>query len=285
MNSIRRLALIGILVVLVITAFGLAQQPEAPAQANSIFPLQAPVFISVARAAEEESITSVIEDEAGISAYFEAATPINMTNVRDAFRTIENEDEDCIVGSVEVLNYPESEDVHVIVCSDGWVVAYYLAADPVAKVFDWRAYHDSVQTVLTTKLENTLAKVAIYGQVAYADCTYYDFRYPNATDLMLIADWVRDGSDSFEVSLPVAFTVEERSWSLGNNSAAYIHASYTLDGVTIASHSGGWKTSQGFLSYAQLLPDQFHTITVYAKSSNVSGCYGYGGLALVYQVP
>jgi hypothetical protein len=123
MKSFRRFALIGILVVLVTAAFGFVQQPEASVGENTVFSLQAPAFMSVARAAEEESITTVIENEAGISAYFQAATPINMTDVKEAFRTIEYEDEDCVVGSVEVLNYPESEDVHVIVCSDGWILA------------------------------------------------------------------------------------------------------------------------------------------------------------------
>ena len=276
MKSFRRLALIGILVVLVVAAFGLVQQPEAPAQANTVFRLQAPAFMSVARAAEEESITSVIEDEAGISAYFDAASTINLDNVRPVFRTIEYEDEYCIIGSVEVENYPESEDVHVYVDVDGRFLAYYLAADPVGKIFDWRAYRDSVETDLTTKLENTLVRVAEFALKPYTGCTYYDFRYPNATHLILIAEWTYHTHDTFEVFPPGSYTYWERSWSAGGTWSV----SYTLDGVTLFTQNPQtWLTTQGYLTQSQLLPEQYHTVDAYGYQ------YGYGGLALVYEVP
>jgi hypothetical protein len=60
--------------------------------------------------------------------------------------------------------------------------------------------------------------------------TYYDFRYPNATHLMLIVEWVYNGTDSFEINIPGSFAYYERSWSLGTND----RASYQLDGVTVS---------------------------------------------------
>ena len=179
---------------------------------------------------------------------------------------------------MEVLNYPESEDFHVYVHRDGWILAYYLAADPAAKVLDWRAYNASGNTALSTKLENTLTKVAGYAVVNYPGCTYYDFRYPDATHMMLIADSVGGGTDSFQAYLPGDFTFWERSWALGTND----RAAYRLDGATISNRDcNKWCTTQGILTLTQLLPNQFHTIEVYAEGGDV----GYAGLGLIYQVP
>ena len=275
-KSIRKPLLAGIVVAVLFLTFGLVNEPSTPANADNVFRLQPPPFVGVARA-ETGSIASLIEDEAGISAYFQASTSINLADVRDVFRTIETETADYIIGSVPVANYPESEDVHVYVHRDGWILAYYLSADPVGKIFDWRMYHDTGRTNITTKLENTLAVVASEAGVPFPGAIYYDFRYPNGTYLMLIVEWAYRGTDSFEVNLPGSFAYYERSWSLG----ATDDASYRLDGVTIASMTWGWQTLQGTLSAAQLLPDQFHTVEVEAGYYD----YTYGGLALVYRMP
>ncbi|MBN1657216.1 MAG: hypothetical protein JXA93_02385 [Anaerolineae bacterium] len=277
MKRLRRPALAGIIAFVLLGTLGLVQQPDVPARGEHVFPLQAPPFLSVAHA-DEEGILSVIGDEAGIAAYFQSATAPDMDSVRDAFRTIEAETADYILGSVEVLNYPESEDVHVYVHADGWFLAYYLAADPVGKIYDWRAYHNSGRALLTTKLENTLIKVASYAVVTYPGCTYYDFRYPNATHLMLIAEWVISTHDEFEVELPGSFAFDERSWSFGTTD----RGGYELDATEIVYvNCDGWCTRQGILTAAQLLPEQFHTFYVWTES----GDYAYGGLALIYRVP
>lgn len=275
--SIRKSLLIGLTVVVLLTAFGLAGKPSTQDGANATFHLQAPAFVGIARA-DEESIASFMEDEAGMSCYFQASSAITLDDVRDIFRTIEVETDDYIIGSVAVTNYPESEDVHVYVHVDGWIVAYYLAADPVGKIYDWRVYHDTGRTDITTKLENTLAVVAGEAGASFSSGTHYDFRYPNATHLMLIIEWVYNATDSFVVNLPGSFAYYERSWSLGSDD--FDDSRYRLDGVEILrGYINGWGTSQGTLTAAQLLPDQFHTIEIVHSSGN----HAYGGLALVYR--
>ena len=299
-KSIRRLLLVAGAVVVLLAAFGLVSKPGTPACADNVFSLQSPPFVGIA-SAQEVSGASIIEDEAGISAYFQASTSINLDDVRDVFRTIEDETNDYIIGSVPVANdpetYPESDDVHVYVHTDGWILAYYLAEDPASKIFDWRAYHDGGRTNITTKLENTIMAVADAAGVPFSSATYYDFRYPNATHLMLIVEWATGTTDSFEVELPGSFTYYERSWSLGNNNSyCYYHyhnyycaARYKVNGEEIQYHSSedstGWQqTSVGTLTVSQLPPNQNNLIEVWANLC-VSGCYGYGGLALVYRVP
>jgi hypothetical protein len=281
MKNIRKLFIVGVVVAVLLLAFGLVNRPDTPANVNNVFSLQAPPFVAVAKA-ETGSAASIIEDEAGISAWFRVATGINLDDVRDVFRTIEAKTADYIIGSVPLANYPETEDVHVYVHKDGWILAYYLAADPVGKIFDWRIYHDTGGTNIRTKLENAIIVVTDAVGVPFSTATHYDFRYPNATHLMLIVVWVFHGTDSCEVNPQGGLTYYERSWSLG--SPDYHNAEYKLDGVVIKADESGpemWWTSQGTLTAAQLLPDQFHTITVEHDDWNCA----YGGLALVYRVP
>jgi len=254
-------------------------KPGTPARADNVFSLQPPPFVGIA-SAQEVSGASIIEDEAGISAWFQASSSINLDDVRDVFRTIETETADYIIGSVSVPNYDENWDVHVYVHKDGWVLAYYLAPEPAGKIFDWKAYHNSTRTNFTTKLESVLFVVADAAGVPFPGATYYDFRYPNATHLLLIGEWVHGyQTDSFQVRLPGSFAYYERSWSLATEKYG---ARYRLNDVEIKYLDGTWLMSQGVLTAAQLPPDQYHTIEIWCELS--SYYYAYGGLALVYRV-
>lgn len=269
-KSIRKLLLAGVVVAVLLLAFGLVGRPGTPAKGNNVFALQAPPFVGVALA-NTDSITSTIEDEAGISAYFQASTSINLSSVRSVFRTIEAETADYIIGSVPVANYPESEDVHVYVHKDGWILAYYLAADPVGKIFDWKSYNGG--TSISTKLEKTITVIADEVGISFMGATYYDFRYPNANRMMLIAEALDSGGNEFTVKLPSSFVYYERSWGLYNTEA---NGGWVLDGRQIASLGWNcWCTSQGFLAANDLSLDTTHTISV-------DDC---GGLALVYRIP
>jgi hypothetical protein len=209
------------------------------------------------------------QDEAGISAYFKSASPVNLANVRGVFRVIEVETADYIIGSVPVPNYPESEDVHVFIHRNGWFVAYYLASDPVAKIYDWKSYSG---TSIPTKLERIISIVASEAGVPLGLVFYYDFRYPNASHMMLIAETV-SGGDDFTIQLPSTFAFYERSWGLMNIG---FDDYWILNDVTIRSGSYcDYCTWQGYLTAAQLLPDRVHRIRV----------NDYGGLALIYRVP
>ncbi len=282
-QSMRRILFPCLSAAVLFLAPGLASKPGQPTN-GPVFSLQAPPFVGIVNA-EEGSVASIIEDEAGIAAYFQASFGINLNDVRDIYRTIELETADYIIGSVPLPNYyDETEDVHVYVHRDGWILAYYLAGDPVGKIYDWIMYRTTGN--ITTKLENTLAVVAAEAGVPFPGVTYYHFRYPNATHLMLIAEqaYAFSGSncgysqywaaDSFSVKLPGTFAYYERSWSLGSTN----YAEYVLNGARIYYHGSGLWSSRGTLTTAQLLPDQFHYIAVKA-------CYGYayGGLALIYR--
>lgn len=232
--------------------------------------LRAPSFIRAARA-EEASVATQIRQEAGIAAYFQTGSPINLAAVKPQFRTIERQTEEYIIGSAAVANYGESEDVHLYVHKDGWVMTYYLAAEPAGKVFDWKDYQANNGAAITTKLENTIANVLVTAGIPFTAATYYDFRYPNATHLMLIADANQPcGEDSFQVTLPGSYSFFERGWFVANSHRL------SLNDASIGTAASD-ANAQGILLATQLRPDEMHIVKI------GSGCNGVGGLALIYK--
>lgn len=262
--------------VLIWRFYPLTQAAKGPTSLT----LKAPPFVSVAKAADA-AVTSTISDEAGISAYFQTPSPITLSSVRGKFRTIELETTDYIIGSVPLKDYPESYDVHVYIHKDGWVLAYYLKQDPASKIIDWRAYDTNGATAITTNLENAISTIVNALGVSLTTATYYDFRYPNATRLMLIAEaQAGQSNDAFQINLPEAFVVFERSWSFGGNCR---EQNYYLDDILIKHLSTdcfNLQTSEGVLLVSQLIPNQFHTIKI---DSDYFSSKSYGGLALVYK--
>lgn len=277
-QHIRKITFVGLAIIILLVVFGFVQQSELDTESNIKFSLQAPLFVGIAQA-EADEITSFMEDEAGMTCFFQASSGIDLNDVRDVFRTIEVETNDYIIGSLPVPNHPETEDVHAYIHTNGWALTYYLEAEPVAKIFDWRIYHNTSGASLTTKLENTLADIALEAGVGYPGGSYYDFRYPNATKLMFIAERASGGTDEFEVNLPGTNTYFELGWFLAADDT-FGSADFYLDGATIFSGSGAdWGSNQGRLSLVQLMPDQFHTVGVHQY---YSGNNSYGGLVLVY---
>jgi hypothetical protein len=283
LTRVRKPTLIVLSFLLVLVVLSLSSQPTAPASGGNAIALKAPSFVSVANAQDAPDATPMgfPQDEAGISAYFKSATLITLADVRSEFRVIEAETADYIIGSVPVPTYEERYDVHLYVHRDGWFLAYYLAADPVAKVIDWQRY---TPAKVATKLDYVLAVVAGSAGVPFSEATYYDFRYPNANNLMIIAEDNLNGND-FQVNLPGTFTYYARSWSFrgGGGHTCCGSSSLTLDGTTLTSMGGGpYQYREGNLTSGQLLPDTYHTIVAYAY---YEGQITNGALVLVYRVP
>ena len=275
-RAVLRIVLAVVIAAVVLFASSsLTRAPDSTTDGNHVISLQAPPFLSEAKA-EEISAASTVESEAGMSAYLNAGMAINLASVRSIYRVIETETADYIIGSVPVAGYPESEDLHAYVHRNGWILVYYLADSPVGRIFDWVAYNNSGRVSISTRLENTLAAVASQAGVPFSGATYYDFRYPNATHLMLIVEWTTYSvGDSFQVKLPASYAYYERSWSAAQ-------ASWKLNGALVGACINLYGSAcQGTLAAGQLPPDQFQTIATDPYYSS----YGYAGLTLVYRVP
>lgn len=268
-NRIQKLWPLGV-VAIVAFIFMFAGGNTQPSN-GATYALAIPSFIGVAHAAPANAATEIIEGEAGMSAYFEATTPVTIASVRPVYQTIELETSEYILGSVALAGYPEDHAPHVYVHVDGWFLAYYLDTDPVAKIIDWNAYTASGDTIISTKLENVLAIVAGSAGVGIPGITHYDFRFPNATNMMLIAERFDGGGNNyFTVNIPTSFGVAERSWSIKVGGCARI----SLNGTDL--YNGCDDHNFGSISAAQMPPATTHTIVIIDDANDV------GGIALVY---
>lgn len=285
--TISKLAGIGLLVIVLLLAIGIVgSSVQSQQQPDGQIALNAPPFIRTAHA-EGDAINSFADDEAGIAAYFDAGMTINLNDVDQLYRTIETQTSTYILGSMPLTDYDEDHDVHMYISTDGWVMAYYRNTEPTSKIFDWRHYDGSAN--LPNKLSLGLDIVAAeIGAVATPD--YYHFNYPNATDLMLIAErTVTNNPDDFEINIPPTFSYYERSWSLASNAnTTNEKAWYYLNGTEIAAITSGngflWNYLDDTFSAVQVPPDTLHTISLETRYFD-AGESAYGGLALVYQVP
>lgn len=250
-------------------------QPAIPAKASNAISLQPPSFQEAASPQDAVALTA-IADEAGIAAYFNAGSQIDLATVRDRYRTIEAETSNYIIGSVDVDDYTEWYDVHVYVHRDGWFLVYYLAADPPSKMLDAMAYGGNTQ--VDTIFEKVLAIIASEAGVAYPGATFWDFRYPNANRLMIIAEDQPDG-DSFTVKLPSSYIFFDRSWAM-------VEGRLYLDGAYIGGDYQYKNGERGTFATNQMLPNTIHTIgvTSYRCCPGPDG-YGRGFLVLIYRVP
>lgn len=262
-----RYLIIGVTMILtLLVAFAVVDGRPQTAENSASFNLQPPKFASAATFGDTP-LGMYLDSEAGISAYYDSGEPINLSNARNAFRTIEIETGEYIIGSVAVPGYVEHFDPHVYVNNEGWIMAYYLRPDAIAKIVDVRN-----QTISSTLLKTVVGIVASHAGVPFMDVSYYDFRYPNATKMLLVAEDLAVGDNYFNIQIPGSYGYYERGWAVIRYSNIY--PEFFLDGVVNPGQLF-WHNNQkyGTITASQLLPDIEHTVSV-----NL-----YGVLILVYR--
>lgn len=262
--------------------------PATPNQATDIgagqvaLALQAPPFVNVAVAAQANpaafDLGAYLDQEAGISAYYKSPDAINLNQVASVFRTIEMTTTDFIIGSVPVPSYSQLEDAHVYVHRTGWILAYYFRSDPESKIIDMRTYRTN-GSLNTTKLQNVLSVVATAAAAPFSGATYYDFRYPSATHILLIGETMTDGEYSFTINPPSSYGYSERGWAvICDNDTCGARPQWILDGVALWT---GCAYCYGTISPDKLLPDVTHTFVLSSGTTYVSR----GVIILTYRVP
>jgi len=273
-RSTFRLSLLVLVIVVGVAIFLRTNQPVRVEAGNTQIELQAPPCVGTARDCPSypSAIAATLDSEAGISAYFQASTPVDLDDVRGLYQTIEVETTDYILGTMRVPDNWEDYDVHVYIHGSGWMLAYYLRDVPAVQILDWQTY---AGTMNPTRFQAVLNHVAASLGLPDPTLTYYDFRYPNATNLLVAVEDVQTGgTESFDI-LDTSYTYHERSWGLGlpRGDCGYYCTNtsiYTLDGIEIhrivAENTTRFDT--GFFSLAELSPDDPHTIDI---TGNMSG--------------
>jgi hypothetical protein len=275
-KKFSKVLLIALPLAILILAIGSLPMRGDSFRGGKTIALEPPPFVQVASAESNDEVFEIgakLDDEAGMAGYFETSGAIDLDDVRDQFRTIEDETATYIIGSVPVPDHPEQFDVHVYVHVDGWILAYYMNSEPASKIVD--VYN---KTIDTTKLNTTVGALTGLAGYAFSEVTYYDFRYPNATNMLFVAEENNEGYDDFKITLPSSYAYQERSWALFDS---YSHRDFVLDGTDLVDTHlwGGSNMWYGSISAPQLLPDTEHIFNLHGSGEE------YGVLVITHSVP
>lgn len=183
--------------------------------------------------------------------------------------------------------------IRIYISNDGWVVAYYLRERSSGWLLPW--YYYSGGSISTTTLSETVKKVCDQIGGSTTGLKYYDFRYPDATKMMIIIESQSGtGTDWFTVTIPTNFTVYKVDWShhasnIDSSGCGRSSSTVKLDGTTFSDFGGydynDWTGQEyGTFSLAsEFAKGMEHKIkiTTYTPSC-IASVIGHIGLVLEY---
>ena len=308
-GSILKFAVAPCIAILLFALTLLAKpEPAQPAevQVGQGMALQPPAFLKSAHAAGLAQVDfEFLLEEAGVTAYTKLDQEIDLTSLELDFKTIGRQTDQFISGIVIAPGYEklpefgENAEVQVFLHHDGWIVAYLTRYQTAATLFDWVSY-DEKRLKDSTLIENVVRKLAEDAGVFDVSVGYYDFRNPEATNLMLAADHtdaIRK-SESFEINIPQEFTVYESLWSSAQFSIVF-YMGYGTAGVSggyVRHNTPGicvlneeqlallnpgdqqWGLWSGELAKAKFPLGKKHKLSVAGN-----GARSYCGIAIVYR--
>ena len=241
-------------------------------KAKYIIPI---VLISLILAGSASAAVDFPSDEAGISAYVHAKTSVNLDSAKPAFATIERETSDYIIGTVALDLHTEEQYPHVYVSTDGWVVAYYPNDRPSSWILPWADYSGGV--ISSTTLSKAAGIVCSQIGGTTTGLKYYDFRYEDASKMMIIVESVTNGENFFKVTIPTSFATYAVDWSHYNIDQGKYDSSWAY--LNDVQCSGISSTGAHYGSFSgQFENGMEHTVKITAQCN----CLGRIGLVLEY---
>jgi len=144
---------------------------------------------------------SFLDQEAGIAAYVKFQNQIHLESAKQAFKIIEQETSDFVVGTVGIPNSHLAP--HAFVSSNGWIVAYFLRDESVGNAWPYGRGFKPPDDVLA----KALAKIGATVGAPPPPISYFDFEYPGANRTSVIRAPGTGGL--FGVQIPNGFQVFE----------------------------------------------------------------------------
>ncbi len=239
-----------------------------------------PGGIALVRPAIAQQTGTFLDQEAGMSAYVDVGAAIDLNNARNAFRIVEQETAEWLIGSVPVPGYPEAEDAHVFVHQSGWIVSYYERGSPVGRTVHWNSH----PILGSHKLVQALNQVANSAGISVARNSFFNFEFPNATEWLLIID-----DDNFSVNIPGQFTLFERSFShyttvTGDPCNSAGSSNLKVDSVSLSvTCAAGIR--YGPVSAFVLSQEATHQVSILDTSGPTDDIQGSAAISLLYLPP
>jgi hypothetical protein len=224
-------------------------------------------------------------NESGISAYMNAGS-IDLDKTRTAYKSIDTETPEYIIGIVQVSGIDESVYPRVYTNKNGWILAYLSNDKPASTIVQLEGYEGGA--INRTTLEDGISKVCNAAEKNYTrdNVSYYNFRFPEANRMLLVVERQQEtGTNSFNFTIQDELTVYNGSWSYDSN---YDHPQFVhkpklkFDGVVIASGEG---QKRGYYNTTtQLEKGTNHVVSIH---NIVGGATHYvqAATSITYKVP
>ncbi len=166
---------------------------------------------------EQPSGDAFPEGDAGIAAYINTGQTIDIEKVKTIFASVDQVGDNYIVGVVPIENWGGNIDVHLYADADGWVVAYLKKSEPASEIMQWSGDVDNpnIGVISSTTLEQALYKAgdATGVGIVAGNIKYYDFEYPNANRMMIVAKTqATAGSSIHQLEIPENYILFEASY-------------------------------------------------------------------------
>jgi hypothetical protein len=285
------LVILAVLLVSLVAILGVQQLGNNPGSIGGplgyAISLIRPTFVQAAT-------TTFPVDEAGIAAYVKLDS-IDITDLTEAlnfYQTVNKTDETYVIGTVRVENHAPLGIItyyypHLYIGLDGWIVAYYLNTEAASRIMQWKGYTPG--TINTTTLKDAIdimcANIGVTNSTAIK---YYDFEFPNANRMTLIAETVvgsgygSSNTNSFSVTIPG--TLYEASYSVVLGPYGDAHGYLSVDGVQNSFTVYDYYEI-GYYNATALQPGVPHYVTLGWNSCPwcYAGITGGGATVLIYQ--
>jgi len=225
------------------------------------------ITIASIRTVKAETSTTFPVGEAGIAAYVKLNS-IDITDLTESlyyFHTVEKYDKTHAIGTISVEYNTWYDYPHLYIGLDGWMVAFYLKTEEASRIMQWKGY--AVGSINTTTLKDAIDYMCGKIGVTYSEpIKYYDFEFPEANRLTLIAETGTGDLNSFYIIIPG--TLYEASYSVYTapgywDSYGGWHqwpAVLSVDGNIVFSLDAANTRSYGYYDTDQLEVDKPHII-------------------------
>lgn len=251
------------------------------------------IITQIKPAKAQTSSTTFPVDEAGIAAYvkLDSVDITDLTEALNYFSGDKRQGETYVIGQMKIENgmaifAPHYSYPHLYIGLDGWIVAYYLNGEETSKIIQWKGYTPG--TMNTTTLKDAIDVMCANIGVKYStEVKYYDFKFPNANKMAVIAETVSSSFKANSFSLTIPGVLYEAPYSIYGSEVSYYPCwiSLTADGNNVFSQPERYRFSEIWYGYYEPLT----LLTVNVPHSVVlatGGWYGCNVMAatvLIYQ--
>lgn len=177
-------------------------------------PRESALLGSAPLAHAQEGESTFLEENAGIAAYVKIDETIDIEQLRESFKVVEQLNDQYLTGQIAVPDLRENWHPRMFVSEDGWIVAYYAKEEPTTRMLTRWIQSDNnglTNTTLEIAIRETLKNLGPGMTSRAQNIQYYHFQIPEADRISLIRENT-DGEDTFHLTIPSGLEILDATW-------------------------------------------------------------------------